>query len=1366
MDASVFRLINQPSPRLRLNHKLRVTGSIGMSSMNTQAVQTNAVEPHSIQQLEHEIAQLRAALRGSEDQWRATFEQAVVGMAHMSLEGHWLRLNQRLCAMLGYRAEELVHKTVEDVTHPDDWAREAAAIAQLRAGTLQSFVTEKRYCHQNGSIIWGRLTLSLVRTADGAPDYFLAVLEDISILRQTAEALRTSEAHYRRIVEDQTDLICRFQPDFRLTFVNPAYAAMAGKAPAELIGVRILDLIPAEYQAQVVQQVSAQYPTGSAARSENPILLPDGSLRWFEWTDRAIVDEQGVVVEYQAVGRDVTARRQAEAAERRQRQFAEALLDSLAALTTSLDVDEVMTQILASAATVVPSDAGSILLFENGYGRVAYSRGFSPEVTTFLQQNRFAVAPLLNIQKALAAKAPYMVLDTQTADDWLAFPFTNWIRSSIGVPIERAGEMIGLLVADSATPHYFQPADVEKLKAFARYASLALTNAYHAALLEAQVTARTLELQAAKEQVEAILDHSQDGIALVQPDLTILQNNPAFGALFQCAEVAQRGRSLLTFIHPADVAQVKAELVQSCRQGHAAYLEARACCADGSAFDMELSIGAIKEKGLVCTLRNISERKARERQLRYYASLQENIGEAVLTTDLQGVIQSWNKAAEMIYGWSAAEVIGKDSQALLQTRYLRATGHEDVWRALIAEGRWQEEVIHQHRDGRDRYLLASLSLLWDAQGQAFGLVAINRDITEYKATAAALAESRHFAAQVTEVAPNNIYIYDLEEQRNIYSNRNIAALLGYSAEEVKALGPQFIAEVMHPDDHARFAAHVAALHKTPPDEAAVFVYRMRHKDGAWRWIESHDTIFRRNAAGQASQLLGVAMDITARKEAEAALEASRHFAERIADMAPNIIYVYDFQAQRNVYLNRNIMTLLGYTIDEFCTIIPHALHEVMHPADAARFPEHIQHLLAGTDGQLFTFEHRMRHKDGRWRWFLGQDTIFQRAADGTVTQFLGITTDITERKEAAEILREQRDFLQLIIDQVPALISVKNPAGRYQLVNQRGAALFGLTAADMVGKSDAELNPNPAEVAFFRQKDQEVLSGGEPIFIPEQPIMGNYYQTSKIPLRNEAGVIDRLLLVSIDISERKRTEAALQQALQVEKELSALKSGFITTTSHEFRTPLAAILALTETLSAYRHKLSDAQIDDRLVKIRQQVEHLTDLMADVLELARIQARVRFTPAAFDPALFCRNLLAEFQNLFGVRHPLCYEGAESLPLVELDQRLLRQIVTNLLSNAVKYSPVEQPVTLTLTYTDALLILQVKDRGIGIPAADLPHLFQPFQRAGNVGAIAGTGLGLAITKEAVELHGGAITVTSTLGAGTTFVVRLPVVRRNGA
>ena len=120
----------------------------------------------------------------------------------------------------------------------------------------------------------------------------------------------------------------------------------------------------------------------------------------------------------------------------------------------------------------------------------------------------------------------------------------------------------------------------------------------------------------------------------------------------------------------------------------------------------------------------------------------------------------------------------------------------------------------------------------------------------------------------------------------------------------------------------------------------------------------------------------------------------------------------------------------------------------------------------------------------------------------------------------------------------------------------------------------------------------------------------------------------------------------------------------------------------------------------------------------------------------------------------------YTVDEGLHEILLDRKLMRQLISNLVSNAIKYSPAETVVRIQLSSRDAAVILTVSDQGIGIPEADLPHLFEPFHRAANVGTISGTGLGLVITREAVELHGGTITVESQQGVGTTFHVRIPI------
>jgi signal transduction histidine kinase len=158
----------------------------------------------------------------------------------------------------------------------------------------------------------------------------------------------------------------------------------------------------------------------------------------------------------------------------------------------------------------------------------------------------------------------------------------------------------------------------------------------------------------------------------------------------------------------------------------------------------------------------------------------------------------------------------------------------------------------------------------------------------------------------------------------------------------------------------------------------------------------------------------------------------------------------------------------------------------------------------------------------------------------------------------------------------------------------------------------------------------------------------------------------------------------------------------------------------------------------------------------------MQARkAEFNPVRLDLDALCRSVMDEFQSRPEVAHRLHYRCKGALKEVQLDKKLMRQIINNLVSNAIKYSPADKTIRVVLASTDDAIHFTVQDEGIGIPEADLSHLFEPFHRAGNVGAIAGTGLGLTIVKESVGLHGGAIRVQSQAGVGTTFAVSIPIV-----
>jgi signal transduction histidine kinase len=246
-----------------------------------------------------------------------------------------------------------------------------------------------------------------------------------------------------------------------------------------------------------------------------------------------------------------------------------------------------------------------------------------------------------------------------------------------------------------------------------------------------------------------------------------------------------------------------------------------------------------------------------------------------------------------------------------------------------------------------------------------------------------------------------------------------------------------------------------------------------------------------------------------------------------------------------------------------------------------------------------------------------------------------------------------------------------------------------------------------------------------------------------------------------DISERKRAEAEMKRALEHERELSQLKSNFVSMVSHEFRTPLGIIQSSAEILDDYLDQLEPAERREQLRSIIKNSRRMAGLMEEVLVLGRLDAgRMQFQPAPIDLAALCRRLVDEVQSTTDAQCPIEFFTAGLPEEAQGDERLLRHILLNLLTNAVKYSEPGQRVGLHVCVCESCLEFVVKDRGIGIPADEQARLFEAFHRGSNVGQRPGTGLGLVIVKRCVELHGGTIEIESEVGRGTTVTFWIPI------
>jgi PAS domain S-box-containing protein len=276
------------------------------------------------------------ALRDSEERFRTAFDSASVGIVLVRTDGRALQVNRAFCAMMGYEEAELRDMSFEKLCHPDDVAATIDCATEALRGGAQSYRLEKRYRHKRGHTVWGLLSSALVRDARGEPLYFISQIQDITERKEAEDALRESERRYRGLVESQHDLIVRFDPALRLTFVNDAYCAKLGRPRAELLGHSWLPFVEPDDLPVLSEAMPLLEAPPYRMRADVRVRTAEGE-RWIAWEGSAIKDAAGATNEYQAVGRDVTERHAAERALRNSEERYRGLVQSQYDLVSRID---------------------------------------------------------------------------------------------------------------------------------------------------------------------------------------------------------------------------------------------------------------------------------------------------------------------------------------------------------------------------------------------------------------------------------------------------------------------------------------------------------------------------------------------------------------------------------------------------------------------------------------------------------------------------------------------------------------------------------------------------------------------------------------------------------------------------------------------------------------------------------------------------------------------------------------------------------------------------------------------------------------------------------------------------------------------
>jgi PAS domain S-box-containing protein len=372
-----------------------------------------------------------------------------------------------------------------------------------------------------------------------------------------------------------------------------------------------------------------------------------------------------------------------------------------------------------------------------------------------------------------------------------------------------------------------------------------------------------------------------------------------------------------------------------------------------------------------------------------------------------------------------------------------------------------------------------------------------------------------------------------------------------------------------------------------------------------------------------------------------------------------------------------------------------------------------------------------------------------------------------ERKRAQTALAESEARFNIAFQASPVFISMFRVSDEtYVLANDALLSWLGGTREEVLGRTSGQLGmwENPAE----REGMWRDLRTGCSIRQKECRWRNRRGDLSTVLLSAETITIahePHVLSLVLDISQRKNAEVEILKALAREKELSQLKSNFVSMVSHEFRTPLGIIQSSAELLHDFLQKMEPEERQAQLGSIFRNTRRMAGMMEEILVLSRLDAgKLDYKPAAMDLAVFCSRTVDEVLSATNRLCPIELFLASDLPSARADERLLSHILTNLLSNAVKYSEPGVAVRLDVAREGTKALFVVSDSGIGISDNDQQMLFSAFHRGANVGNRAGTGLGLLLVKRCVELHHGKVRIESKIGAGTTVTVRLPVFETN--
>ena len=626
--------------------------------------------------------------------------------------------------------------------------------------------------------------------------------------------------------------------------------------------------------------------------------------------------------------------------------------------------------------------------------------------------------------------------------------------------------------------------------------------------------------------------------------------------------------------------------------------------------------------------------------------------------------------------------------------------------------------------------------------KVFGIV---QDITE-------LRETQDKLERAQEISNTGWFEYDVVNPESSKYSSKWLIMHGFDPDE-RPTWNEYLNQIL-PADRKKVDADIKVfLHKTH-NQWDKLEYRLVDHNEKMRYISNSSRVLFEN--DQPIKVFGVCRDVTDTKEAQTALYKSERLHRLLSESSRDVIMLVtgdDIESSELSYISDSIRNLLGHEPDD---LVGTKLRHLIHPDDLSIGQRELQRnlLVPGTSSD---FSIRMKHIKGHFIWMeiIGNSFSFK---NDNMIRFSA--RDITERRKFEEQLIQSNSDLDALIRATDNLIFVIDSDIRFERV---------------IGTEDRFHIPSEEFIGECVQDIWTDANGVEMTQMVLRALSTHVGESQDCMHVNKRGEIEWLLVsthpylgydekyrVSVvveEITQQKKYEQELQKTLDMERELSKMRSNFVAMASHQFRTPLTVIKSNMQLLDALdiQHPMLD-KINGRLVR---EVDRLVDLMEDILLIGKAQTsnlKVKSEEISLDTLIddIVKDVdqITDDQRMlqvFKIGDPVKFLG---------DYDLLRHALINVVTNAFKYSPGKPNPELKLDYTGIeFTTILIRDFGIGIATQEHERIFNDFYRGNNVRDIPGTGLGMSITREFLNLNGCSIEVKSELGLGSTFAIKLP-------